>query len=55
MKELIDEQLKFIEFLKRHSIYRTTESTNVMQKMFTVWKETKKEAQKRVDAYRSQW
>jgi len=48
MTELIEEkQQVFIEFLKRHGIYRMLETTNVMQKMFTVWEKAKRDEESR--------
>ena len=36
-KELIKEQLKFVEWLKQQGLYNPAYSAYLMQKMFEVW------------------
>jgi len=43
LKDEIDEQLEFIEWLKEKEMYDPMESGNTMNKMYKVWKTVKEE------------
>jgi hypothetical protein len=43
LKQKVDIQIKFIEWLKTKGLYIPTESGHIMQKMFEVWEAMKEE------------
>lgn len=43
LRNHIDKQLEFITWLKTKKLYDPMESSHVMQKMYNVWREAKKD------------